>query len=72
MFKNQRSALNIYMNVYYSNGEKKDIIHFYNDIYIKVMKEYIIAMKPQTAGGPTDQNTNPVSNLGSRTPIINR
>ena len=34
------------MQVYYSQGEKKDVIHFYNDIYIKIMKEYIIAMKP--------------------------
>lgn len=34
------------MQVVCSNGEKKDIIHFYNDIYIKTMKEYIISMKP--------------------------
>ena len=43
------------MKVYYPNGEKKDIIHFYNDIYIKQMKEYIIAMKP---GEPLSNATN--------------
>ena len=26
----------------FEKGEKKDIINFYNEIYIKVMKEYII------------------------------
>jgi hypothetical protein len=50
MFKNSRSVLNVYMQVFYHPGEKKDIIHFYNDIYIKVMKEYIIAMKPAAQG----------------------
>jgi hypothetical protein len=47
MIKNTRSAYPVYMQVY-CNGpdDRKDIIHFYNDIYIKVMKEYIIAMKP--------------------------
>lgn len=34
------------MQVNYGNGEKKDIISFYNDVYIKLMKEYIVAMKP--------------------------
>lgn len=40
--------MNVYMQVYYNSRERKDIIHFYNDIYIKVMKEYIIAMKPDS------------------------
>jgi hypothetical protein len=34
------------MKVYYNPSERKDIIHFYNDIYIKSMKEYIISTKP--------------------------
>ena len=35
------------MKVFIREGEEpKDIIHFYNDVYIRVMKEYIIAMKP--------------------------
>lgn len=39
--------MSVYMQVYFSpSGDRKDIIHFYNDIYIKTMKEYIIAMKP--------------------------
>ena len=46
LFKSQRVVLPVYMHVYYGNGEMKDIIHFYNDIYIKSMKEYIIAIKP--------------------------
>lgn len=34
------------MQVFYKEGEeRKDIIHFYNDIYIKVMKDYILATK---------------------------
>jgi len=36
------------MQVYYNQDEKKDIINFYNDIFIKSMKEYIIAMRPET------------------------
>jgi len=40
-------------------NEKKDIINFYNEIFIKVMKEYIITTK------------NPNEHAGSRTPIIN-
>jgi hypothetical protein len=36
------------MQVYYNQDEKKDIINFYNDIFIKSMKEYIIAMRPES------------------------
>ena len=43
---NNKNQKDIYMKVYYDGGERKDIIHFYNEIYIKVMKEYIISMKP--------------------------
>jgi Retinoblastoma-associated protein B domain len=56
MFKNQRSIIHVYMQVPCANNEKKDIINFYNDIYIKSMKDYIISMKPGSnqngAGGP--------------------
>lgn len=57
IFKHQKSIVNVYMHVYYREGEKKDIIHFYNDVYIKVMKEYIISMKPGpiTGAGTTQQ-----------------
>jgi hypothetical protein len=60
----------VYMQVYYSSTEKKDIIHFYNDIYIKAMKEYIIAMKPAQSG--VTQSLNMPPTLASRTPIINK
>ena len=47
LFKNNSKAVqNVYMQVYYSPNERKDIINFYNDIFIKNMKEYIISMKP--------------------------
>lgn len=48
MFKNQRQFSNIYIQVVIDaeKNEKKDIIHFYNEIYIKVMKDYIISTKP--------------------------
>lgn len=54
MFRNQKQIQNIYIYVVINpeTGEKKDIIHFYNDVYIKVMKHYIIATKPET--GPSN------------------
>lgn len=45
------------MQVWYDDGSKKDIIHFYNDYYIKKMKDAIISIK---------NNTNP-----TRTPVVN-
>ena len=47
MFKNQRQISNVYIQVVidFEKGEKKDIISFYNEVYIKVMKEYIISTK---------------------------
>ncbi len=45
MFKSQRSIINVYMQVPCANGERKDIINFYNEIYIKSMKNYIISLK---------------------------
>lgn len=44
--KNNRASVNVYMKVFYTPDERKDIINFYNDIYIRHMKEYIISMKP--------------------------
>lgn len=60
MFKHQKQIFNIYIHVTIDpeTGEKKDIINFYNEIYIKSMKEYIIQAK---AGG---------EQMGSRTPMI--
>jgi retinoblastoma-like protein 1 len=46
VYRNQRNIQSVYMQVSYGNGEKKDIISFYNDVYIKMMKEYIVTMKP--------------------------
>lgn len=48
MFKNLKQIANIYIQVLIDQdrGDKKDIIHFYNEVYIKVMKEYIISTKP--------------------------
>ena len=45
LFKNSKYVYNVYMQVYYSPNEKKDIINFYNDIFIKSMKEHIISMR---------------------------
>lgn len=42
----QRNCHNIYMQVLNNNGEKKDIIQFYNEVYIRTMKEYITFIKP--------------------------
>lgn len=42
LFKNSKAVFNVYMQVYYNNNEKKDIISFYNDFFIKSMKDYII------------------------------
>lgn len=50
------------MQVYIFNNDKKDIIHFYNEVYIKVMKEYISVIKTTTK--PEELS----SQLGSRTP----
>ena len=48
--------------------EKKDIINFYNEIYIKTMKEYIISSK-----GPMDGSKTPIINVnGCLTPGINK
>jgi hypothetical protein len=49
MFKSQRSIINVYMQIPCVNGERKDIINFYNDVYIKSMKAYIIGLKESPA-----------------------
>ena len=45
------------MQVLLSTGEKKDIIHFYNDIFIKTMRDHIIKIKGQEP---------------SKTPVVNK
>ncbi len=70
MFKNQKHIQNVYIQVTINpeTGEKKDIINFYNDIYIKTMKEYIIQSK-----GPYDGSKTPVIGMmGSLTPGMNK
>lgn len=57
------------MQVYYNQDEKKDIINFYNDIFIKSMKEYIIAMRPESQ--PLAQ-LSMNNRLQSKTPVIIR
>ena len=54
MFKHQKSIQNIYIAVIINpeTGERKDIIHFYNEVYIKVMKEYIIQSKGEISKTP--------------------
>lgn len=68
MFKNQRQFSNIYIQVVIDaeKNEKKDIIHFYNEIYIKVMKDYIISTKPNAQTPMNDPNIP----IGSKTPVI--
>ena len=41
-----RNVHNVYMHVITNDGVKKDIIKFYNEVYIRVMKEYIPYIKP--------------------------
>lgn len=72
LFKsNSKQVLNVYMQVYYNPNERKDIINFYNDIFIKHMKEYIISMKPDAT--PLAQiQMNSRFPIQSKTPVINR
>lgn len=53
IFKHIKNIHNIYVAVMINaeSGERKDIINFYNDVYIKVMKEYIISSKSYVADG---------------------
>ncbi len=70
IYKLQRNLNDIYLKVLIKNGEKKDIINFYNDIYIKIMKEYIIQTKTEDEGEKRGQRD--VQMVGSRTPVVNR
>lgn len=45
MNKHVRNYTAVYMQVAISANDKKDIIHFYNEVYIKIMKEYIYVIK---------------------------
>ena len=48
LFKNVKHIHQIYIQVSIDEdgAVKKDIIQFYNEVYIKVMKTYIISLKP--------------------------
>jgi hypothetical protein len=49
------------MQVYFNEAVgRKDIIQFYNEIYIKTMKEYIIAMKPTVSRTPGIKQSAPL------------
>ncbi len=43
--KHVRNYTAVYMQVTINANDKKDIIHFYNEVYIKIMKEYIYVIK---------------------------
>lgn len=53
-------------------NERKDIISFYNEVYIKVMKEYIIAMKNSQPEQPNVTRTPIINNSGTLTPGYNK
>ena len=59
-----RNMHNVYMHVVTNDGVKKDIIKFYNEVYIRVMKEYIPYIKPNFTHNQ-QANDQP---LGSKTP----
>lgn len=44
MYNNEKSISKVYVSVLIdqNKGDRKDIIGFYNDVYIKVMKDYLI------------------------------
>lgn len=54
----------IYLSVFIQCDQKKDIINFYNDVYIKIMKEYITTIKQSEPVPQVPQ--------GSKTPVIMR
>ena len=74
MFKNQKHIQNIYIQVVIDaeRNEKKDIIHFYNEVYIKLMKDYIIATKPSPSEGNGNSRTPVITSQGNITPGINK
>jgi hypothetical protein len=64
--------MNVYLKVFYSPDERKDIINFYNDIYIRHMKEYIISMKLGAQPLTALSMNNSYLQGGSQTPVITR
>ena len=72
LFKNTRQVYNVYMLVYYNPEERKDIINFYNDIFIKHMKEYIISMRPDNQPLAQLSMNQKLQPQGSRTPVIGK
>ena len=71
-FKSSKAILSVYMQVFIKDDNRKDIIHFYNDVYIKTMKEHIISMKPSPPSGGAISPTANNGSLVSRTPVIGR
>ena len=65
LFMNSKTVFHVYMQVSTLNGEKKDIIAFYNEVYIKEMKDYIISMKPEPE--PVFER-----GAGSKTPLVHK
>eukprot|EP00349_Pseudokeronopsis_sp_Brazil_P005506 CAMPEP_0202957916 /NCGR_PEP_ID=MMETSP1396-20130829/2285_1 /ASSEMBLY_ACC=CAM_ASM_000872 /TAXON_ID= /ORGANISM="Pseudokeronopsis sp., Strain Brazil" /LENGTH=203 /DNA_ID=CAMNT_0049675655 /DNA_START=1727 /DNA_END=2338 /DNA_ORIENTATION=- len=45
LYKQQKNLQNVFMQVSMPDGAKKDIIAFYNELFIQHMKEYIISSK---------------------------
>jgi len=54
LFKKTKFVQNVYIkvNINSETGEKKDIISFYNDVFIVKMKIYIISLKPSLYNNP--------------------
>lgn len=49
LHKTQKSVSQVYFKILVDEktGKEADIITFYNEVFIKTMKSYIIALKPQ-------------------------
>jgi len=49
LHKTQKSISQVYFKILVDekSGKEADIITFYNEVFIKTMKSYIIALKPQ-------------------------
>lgn len=70
--KHVKNYQNIYVAVVMNtmSGEKKDIISFYNDVFIKTMKEHIICSKPYEGAGSRTPVPSYLSTPGIGKPII--
>ena len=63
IFKGNKAVQHVYIEVSMGSesAEKKDIIHFYNEVFIKVMKIYIIALKPNSKPAGARNITKPTT-----------